>query len=40
MAIEINEATEISIPIKTLVSIVFALLSASWYVFTTQEKNP
>jgi hypothetical protein len=38
MAIKINEATEISIPIKTLVAIVFALLSASWYVFTTQEK--
>jgi hypothetical protein len=38
MSVEINEKTEITIPIKTLISIVGCLLVASWYVFTTQNK--
>lgn len=38
MSLEINEKTEITIPVKTLISIVACLLVASWYVFTTQSK--
>lgn len=38
MAVKINEGTELNIPIKTLITIIAALLSASWYVFKTQEK--
>jgi hypothetical protein len=38
MAMKLNEDTEINVPLKTLVIIIFALLSASWYVFTTYEK--
>ena len=38
MALEVNEKTEIIIPIKVLISIVGALLVASWYVFNTQDR--
>lgn len=36
--IKVNETTEVSIPLKTLIAIIAGLLSASWYVFQTQEK--
>lgn len=38
MALEVNEKTEIIIPIKVLISVVGALLVASWYVFNTQDR--
>jgi len=38
MAIQIDEKTEVTVPLKTLISIVSALLVASWYVFTTQTR--
>lgn len=38
MAVQIDEKTEVTIPLKTLISVVGALLVASWYVFNTQNK--
>lgn len=38
MALEVNEKTEIIIPIKILISIIGCLLISSWYVFHTQER--
>jgi 5-bromo-4-chloroindolyl phosphate hydrolysis protein len=38
MAIQIDEKTEVTVPIKTLISIVSALLVASWYMFATQTR--
>jgi hypothetical protein len=38
MALQIDEKTEITVPLKTLVSVVAALLVASWYVSATQNK--
>jgi hypothetical protein len=38
MAVQIDEKTEITVPLKTLISVVSALLVASWYVFATQNK--
>lgn len=38
MAVQIDEKTEVTIPIKVLISVVGALLVASWYVFTTQSR--
>jgi hypothetical protein len=38
MSVQIDEKTEVTIPLKTLISIVSALLIASWYVFTTQSR--
>lgn len=38
MAVQIDEKTEITFPLKTLISVVSALLIASWYVFTTQTR--
>ncbi len=38
MAVQIDEKTEITVPLKTLISVVSALLVASWYVFNTQNK--
>jgi hypothetical protein len=38
MAVQIDEKTEITVPLKTLVSVVAALLVASWYVSATQNK--
>lgn len=35
---KVSESTEISIPLKTLIAIIAGLLSASWYIFGTQEK--
>lgn len=36
--LKVSESTELNIPIKTLITIIAGLLSASWYVFGTQEK--
>lgn len=38
MAVQIDEKTEVTVPLKTLISVVGALLVASWYVFATQNK--
>ena len=38
MAVQIDEKTEITVPLKTLISVVSTLLVASWYVFTTQNR--
>jgi hypothetical protein len=38
MAVQIDEKTEVTVPLKTLISVVGALLVASWYVFNTQSK--
>lgn len=38
MAVQIDEKTEITVPLKTLISVVSAIVIASWYVFTTQNK--
>jgi hypothetical protein len=38
MAVQIDEKTEITVPLKTLISVVSAIVIASWYVFTTQNR--
>lgn len=38
MSINVNENTELNIPVKTLIAIIAGLLSASWYVFGTQSR--
>jgi hypothetical protein len=38
MAVQIDEKTEVTVPLKTLISVVGALLVASWYVSATQNK--
>jgi hypothetical protein len=38
MSVQIDEKTEITVPLKTLISVVSALLVASWYVSATQNK--
>jgi 5-bromo-4-chloroindolyl phosphate hydrolysis protein len=38
MAVQIDEKTEVTVPLKTLISVVAAIVVASWYVFTTQSK--
>jgi hypothetical protein len=38
MSVQINEKTEITVPLKTLISVVCAIVVASWYVFTTQNR--
>ena len=38
MAVQIDEKTEVTVPLKTLISVVSAIVIASWYVFTTQTK--
>jgi hypothetical protein len=38
MAVQIDEKTEITVPLKTLITVVSALLVASWYVSATQNK--
>ena len=37
MSIDVREDTELHIPLKTLIVILFSIVSASWYVFGTQE---
>jgi hypothetical protein len=38
MAVQIDEKTEVTVPLKTLISVVTAIVIASWYVFTTQTR--
>jgi hypothetical protein len=38
MAVQIDEKTEVTVPLKTLISVVSAIVIASWYVFTTQTR--
>ena len=38
MAVQIDEKTEVTVPLKTLISVVSAIVIASWYVFTTQAR--
>ena len=35
---QIDEKTEVTVPLKTLISVVSAIVVASWYVFTTQTR--
>ena len=38
MAVQLDEKTEVTVPLKTLISVVGAIVVASWYVFTTQTR--
>jgi len=38
MAVQIDEKTEVTVPLKTLISVVSAIVIASWYVITTQTR--
>ena len=38
MAVQIDEKTEVTVPLKILISVVSAIVIASWYVFTTQTR--
>lgn len=38
MAVQIDEKTEVTVPLKLLLSVISILLVASWYVFTTQNR--
>ena len=38
MAVQLDEKTEVTVPLKTLISVVATIVVASWYVFTTQSK--
>ena len=38
MAVQIDEKTEVTVPLKTLISVVSAIVVASWYVFSTQTR--
>lgn len=38
MAVQIDEKTEVTVPLKTLISVVGFIVVSSWYVFTTQNK--
>lgn len=38
MAVQIDEKTEVTVPLKTLISVVGAIVVSSWYVFSTQTK--
>ena len=38
MAVQIDEKTEVTVPLKLLVSIVSVIVVASWYVFITQNR--
>ena len=38
MAVQIDEKTEITVPLKTLISVVGFIVVASWYVSATQNK--
>ena len=37
-SLQINETTEITVPLKTLISVVSFIVLATWYVFTTQSR--
>ena len=38
MSVQLDEKTEVTVPLKTLLSVVSAIVVASWYVFTTQSR--
>jgi hypothetical protein len=38
MAVQIDEKTEVTVPLKTLISVVSTIVIASWYVFSTQNR--
>ena len=38
MSVQIDEKTEITVPLKTLIAVVSSIVIASWYVFTTQNR--
>ena len=38
MAVQIDEKTEVTVPLKLLVSVVSVIVVASWYVFITQNR--
>jgi predicted membrane-bound dolichyl-phosphate-mannose-protein mannosyltransferase len=38
MSVQIDEKTEITVPLKTLISVVGFIVVASWYVSATQNK--
>jgi type II secretory pathway pseudopilin PulG len=38
MSVQIDEKTEVTVPLKTLISVVSAIVVASWYVFSTQTR--
>ena len=38
MAVKLNEGTEVTVPLKTLISVVSVIVIASWYVFSTQTR--
>lgn len=35
---KVDESTELNIPLKTLIALIAGVLSASWFIFGTQEK--
>ncbi len=38
MPVKLNEKTEVTVPLKTLISVVGAIVVASWYIFSTQTR--
>ena len=38
MSVQIDEKTEITVPLKTLISVITVVVMASWYVSATQNK--
>jgi hypothetical protein len=38
MAVQIDEKTEVTVPLKTLISVITVIVMASWYVSATQNK--
>jgi archaellum biogenesis protein FlaJ (TadC family) len=38
MAVQIDEKTEVTVPLKTLISVITVGVMASWYVSATQNK--
>ena len=38
MAVTIYEKTEVTVPLKLLISIISVIVISSWYVFTTQNR--
>jgi predicted membrane-bound dolichyl-phosphate-mannose-protein mannosyltransferase len=38
MAVQLDEKTEITVPLKTIISVIAAIVVASWYVSATQNK--
>ena len=38
MAVQIDEKTEVTVPLKLLISVISVIVISSWYVFTTQNR--